>query len=180
MRVMLLCHGRTAAVLRAAFPVDEPLDEQGRLGASRLAGTLPETDEVVSAPSLRCRQTAELTGLRPRIDPSLASADFGSWAGKTLDEINQEPLRIWLNDPMATPHGGESLADLLARVGTWLSTLTPDQRSVLVIADASVIRSAIVHAVIGRPESVWRIDIAPLSRTVLVGEPGRWNLRSLG
>ena len=177
--MILLCHGRTEAVRRAACSADEPLDEQGRRGAARLTGSIPDAEDVVTAPSLCCRQTAELAGLSPRVDLSLAAPDYGSWTGRTVDDVEQSALTAWLADPTSAPHGGESLADVLARIGAWLDGLPP-RRSVLAIADAAVIRSALVHAVAGRPESVWRFDVTPLSMAVLVGEPGRWNLRTLG
>jgi hypothetical protein len=43
-----------------------------------------------------------------------------------------------------------------------------------------VIKAAIVHAIKATPESFWRIDIAPLSRTVLSGTADDWRLRALG
>lgn len=39
--------------------------------------------------------------------------------------------------------------------------------------------TVVVHAILATPQSVWRIDIAPLSRTVLSGRPSAWTLRSL-
>jgi hypothetical protein len=37
----------------------------------------------------------------------------------------------------------------------------------------------VVHAIRATPASFWRIDVPPLSRTVLSGRPSSWTLRSL-
>ena len=36
-----------------------------------------------------------------------------------------------------------------------------------------------VHAILATPQSFWRLDVPPLSRTVLSGRPGTWTLRTL-
>ena len=199
MRVVLLCHGATSAVRTAAFAGDEPLEPAARAQVAALAGSLPRADLLRRAPSTRCRQTAEVLGLDAAADDRLAGCDFGAWTGRTLDEVvatDPDGVTAWLTDPAARPHGGESLTALLRRVGHWLDgadttaadTTAADTtaaaasgpaRALLALADPTVIRAAIVHALDARPRSIWRIDVAPLSRTVLVGSPGRWSLRSL-
>jgi broad specificity phosphatase PhoE len=49
-----------------------------------------------------------------------------------------------------------------------------------VVTHAAVIRAAIVHAIEATPQSFWRIDVAPLSCTLLSGSESRWNLVSSG
>jgi broad specificity phosphatase PhoE len=89
-------------------------------------------------------------------------------------------LAMWLTDPTVAPHGGESIRSLVQRVGRWLDGLPEQRQALLAITDASVIRAAIVHAMQAGPESIWRVDVAPLGRTVLSGRSGRWTLRSTG
>jgi broad specificity phosphatase PhoE len=189
MRVVLLCHAATGATRATAFAGDEPLDRSGLARAADLAGTTPRADQVRCAPSLRCRQTAEAIGLTAAPDPELAGCDFGAWTGRTLDDVlatTPDAVTAWLTDPTASPHGGESLSALLERVGRWLDgagTAVTDRgdpvRTLLAVTDPTVIRAAVVHAIDARPRSIWRIDVAPLSRTVLTGSAGRWSLRSL-
>jgi hypothetical protein len=38
----------------------------------------------------------------------------------------------------------------------------------------------VLRTVLADPAGFWRIDIAPLTATVLGGRPGRWTLRSTG
>jgi broad specificity phosphatase PhoE len=191
MRVVLLCHAATSAIRTAAFAGDEPLDEVGLRQAAQLAGSMPRADQVVRAPSLRCRQTAAAVGLGCAApDAGLAGCDFGAWTGRTLDELvgtTPDAVTTWLTDPAASPHGGESLSALLERVGRWLDNVPNGHtergqpvRTVLAVADPTVIRAAVVHAIDARPRSIWRIDVTPLSQTVLTGSAGRWSLRSIG
>jgi len=190
MRVVLLCHAATSAIRAAAFAGDEPLDQAGVARAAELAGTTPRVDQVRRAPSERCRQTAEAMGLDAVPESGLAGCDFGAWTGRTLDDVlaaTPDAVTAWLTDPTACPHGGESLSALLERVGRWLDgaggAVTEQGqpvRALLAVTDPSVIKAAVVHAIDARPRSLWRIDVEPLSRTVLTGSPGRWSLRSLG
>lgn len=187
MRLVMLGHAATAATRTAAFPADEPLDAGGRSRAATLGGALPRSDQVRCAPSTRCWQTAQAAGLRAVPDAGLSGCDFGNWTGRTLDEVaaeNPDAVTEWLTDPSARPHGGESLIGLLDRVGQWLDGRggeggRPPARTLIAIADPTVIRAAVVRAIDAPPHSIWRIDIAPLSRTLLSGGPGRWSLRSI-
>jgi broad specificity phosphatase PhoE len=179
-RVVLLCHAVTEGVRLARFGGDEPPTPTGLADARALA--VPKSDQVWRAPSEACRLTAAHMGLDARTDDRLRGCDYGRWRGRTLDEVlaaEPDALGQWLADPSAVPHGGESLSALGERVGRWLDDQHGAPHTVLAVADAAVIRAAVVHAIEAGPRSVWRIDVSPLTRTVLVGEPGRWSLREL-
>lgn len=181
MRVVLLCHAVTDGIRLARFGGDEAPTPAGLVDARALA--VPRAERACRAPSRACRSTAAEMGLDALVDDRLSGCDYGRWTGRSLDEmLISEPAAVgeWMSDPGAAPHGGESLAALGARTGDWLD----DQRrggahTVLAIADAAVIRAAVVYAIDAGPRSVWRIDVSPLTRTVLIGEPGRWSLREL-
>lgn len=182
MRVVLLCHAATAATHSAAFAHDADQVESAELrAATALAPTMPRAERILRAPSRRCGETAIALGLIAEPEPALEGCDFGTWAGRKLDDLmaeSPESVRAWLSDPSAGPHGGESLATLTARLGRWLDGLA-GPRATLAVVDPTVARAAISYAVTGGPGSIFRFDVAPLSRTVLVGEPGRWSLRAL-
>jgi broad specificity phosphatase PhoE len=73
-------------------------------------------------------------------------------------------VTTWFTDPMAVPHGGDSLTELMARVQRWLAEV-PDGHTVAVCGP-SVVRAAVV-GVLGAPaEAFWRLD--------------RWTVRSTG
>jgi broad specificity phosphatase PhoE len=172
-RLLLVRHASTSATRAVAVPVDEPLDEHGRAAAARLAGALPNGCEVVSSPALRCRQTAEAAGLRARIDAHVTECDFGNWAGLTLQQVDAEGAQAWMTDPESAPHGGESLREFGARIGTWLES---QAQSAVVITHGGVVRAAVVHALGAPIDAFWRIDVTPLSVTELHRRDASWTL----
>src|SRR5215470_17325008 len=103
-RLLLICHASTDAVRRSAFPADEALDRRGREKAAALAGRLPLPDRCWTGPELRTRQTAQALGLDAHVDVRLRDCDYGTWAGRSLDEVNAEDadaVSRWLTDPAA-------------------------------------------------------------------------------
>jgi broad specificity phosphatase PhoE len=180
-RLLLVSHAPTAATRAVAFPRDEPLDAHGLADATARAHLLPRADEVRCGPALRCVQTAAALGLAPTIDEGLRDADLGHWAGRTLDDLAAEQpdeITSWLRDAGAAPHGGESLHDLLDRTDRWLRTVPGTVRALVAVTHPMVIRALVVNAIGAAPASFWRIDIAPLTKTVLRGDSGRWTLRT--
>lgn len=179
-RLRLICSGATESTRAGAFPRDEPLLPAEREAAAGLAATLGSRDHAFVSPTLRARQTAEALALTAAITPSLADLDSGRWAGRTADDVAAaEPAdwQAWLTDPDAAPHGGESIASLIERVGGFFDGL-PEGNSVGVTHSAPM-RAAIVHALGGPPLSFWQIDIAPLAEARLHREGGRWRLRAI-
>lgn len=178
-RLSLVRHAPTAAVRAAAFGGDEPLDERGLGQAAALAGSLPARADVLVSPALRTRQTAAALGLAgERVEPALAEASFGRWAGLTLEAVNaSEPdaVAAWMASPEAAPHGGESLAALVARIGAWLAELPANGRTVAV-THGGVVKAAVVLALEAPLSAFWRIDVAPLSLTELSRHDGRWTI----
>jgi broad specificity phosphatase PhoE len=182
-RLTLICHASTEAVRKAAFPNDEPLDRHGVADAAMLAGKLPSADRCWTSPELRTRQTAEALHLNANSLPALRDCDYSGWKGYTLDDIlmrDPKAVEIWLRDPAAAPHGGESFLALMQRIGQWLEGEQAIDCHSIIVTHAMVIRAAIVHAIDAAPNSFWRIDIAPLTMTRLSGREGRWNLMSAG
>jgi broad specificity phosphatase PhoE len=67
------------------------------------------------SPALRASQTADALKLDATVEPMLRDCDYGRWTGRALDEVQaQEPEAVteWLRNPMAAPHGGESVLAL--------------------------------------------------------------------
>jgi len=182
-RIILICHGSTEAVRAAKFPTDEPLDELGLKNIKTLADGLSKADRCWTSPERRTRQTAQALGLNAQIEPVLGDCDYGAWAGRTFDEVcahEPDAASAWLRDPTATPHGGESIAAVIRRVGQWLADEQAWRQRTIVVTHPTIIRAAIVHAIEAAPQSFWRIDIAPLSVTRLSSLGGRWNLSAAG
>jgi broad specificity phosphatase PhoE len=179
----LISHASTRAVRDAAFPMDEPLDPQGRAKAAALAADRRRVDVALTSPALRTRQTAEALQLDATVDPALRDIDLGRWAGLVLSEIQgTEPDAVadWISKTDAAPHGGESVVDVLERIAPWLSSLSRGAKHVVAVTHPAVIRAAVILAIDAKPASFWRIDVAPLCRVRLSGNGFRWNLQSIG
>ena len=181
-RLHLLCLASTSSVSSIAFAADEPLDPRGRENLSSLSGRLSSFDIVLRSPARSAAQTAEGLALGARTEPLLRDCDFGRWAGRTLAEVQAEApeaIADWLQDPHAAPHGGESFADVMRRVGGWMDGLLAGSGSILAITHPSVIRAAIACALGAGPETFRHIDVAPLTRAKLSVGGGRWRLVAL-
>lgn len=182
-RLTLFCHASTEALRRAAFAADEPLDERGAAEAAAAAGSLRSADRSWTSPALRARQTATALRLSATVDPALRDCDFGRWTGHRLADLQaQEPDAVasWIAEPAAAPHGGESILDVLQRVAAWLDERCRDTGHGIAVTHPAVIRAAVIHVMGAPPESLWRIDVEPLSYTDLRRNGVRWTLRSTG
>lgn len=178
-RLVLIRHSTTAAVRAGAFPSDEPLDAPGAAAARAAARAWSEAEHRCG-PARRVRETAELLGLQARVEPAIAEADFGSWRGRTLAEIDRErpdDVADWLAEPESAPHGGESLADVHSRVAAWMAQLAGRNGSTVAVTSGGVIKAAITIALGAPVRAAWQVDVSPLSETVLMAWDGRWSLR---
>jgi broad specificity phosphatase PhoE len=182
-RLTFICAAATSALRRGAFPEDEALEAQGMAKALAARGALHQADQSWTSPALRARQTADALGLAAAIDPALGECDFGRWRGRSLAEIEAaepEAVAAWLGDSAASPHGGESVVDLLRRAASWLAAHENASGHTVAVTHPALIRAAIAHILAADPRSFWRIDIEPLSRTSLFRNNGVWTLRTLG
>src|SRR5580704_10704475 len=88
-----------------------------------LGWNAPRAQRVVSGPERRVQQTAEALGLTAEVAVELRDCDYGVRRGYTLSEVElrqPEEVFAWLTDPGAAPHGGESVLQLITRIGGWL------------------------------------------------------------
>jgi alpha-ribazole phosphatase len=123
-----ICYGRwnPPLVNPPEADADTILEALAGLPASASPATAAAGDflRIVSSPADRCRRIAvELAarlGLALDEDPRIAELSMGDWEGKPWHWIEQhdgERLRLWMEQwQTAAPPGGESLADLEARV----------------------------------------------------------------
>lgn len=175
-RLTLISHAATAATRSAAFPADEPLDAGGRSAALAARDEL-RADRFLSSPARRCVETATALGLTVTVDQRLRDAAAGYWAGRTMEDVaatDADAVGAWLAG--AAPPGGESWEAVRARVRGMLD----EGGTTVAVTHAAVIRALVVEVLRTPAEVSRRIEVAPLTRTVLVGGPGRWALRMLG
>ena len=201
-RLTLVAHASTAATARALFSRDEGLEPRGAAAAAAASAPRRITRAVCS-PARAAVETATALGLAATVDARLADWHLGEWRGRALDDVaaaHPAEVAAWLADPDAVPHGGESLTALLARVAGWLAgvdlTAGPEASArvrgscggaasaggpavghTVAVTHAAVVRAAVVVTLGAPAAGFWRIDVAPLTATVLRGGPGRWTVR---
>jgi broad specificity phosphatase PhoE len=175
-RLLVIAHAPTSATRTLVF------GESGELPSGEIRRLSGRTARWVRGPEGACEATATHLGGTAEAIRDLRECDFGAWAGRALINIATEDppgLDAWLRDPYAAPHGGESLVELISRVGGVLDDHHwPDGRSVAVVT-ALVARALLVHALGAVPELIFRIDIAPLGRALISRSQQTWRLTSL-
>ena len=143
---------------------------------------VPQADRHWRAPDELARRTAEWLGVDALVSDDLAEIDYGEWRCRALDDVAREApdaFGDWVRDPLARPHGGDSLADLVSRVGGWLAERLSDRGHSLAIAPASVVKACALVTLGAPAAGFFRIDVEPLSLSRLVSDGRRWSLRSL-
>ena len=168
-KIHLIRHGLTQANLEGRYigATDLPLCPEGLAGLRRLQAECdyPPVDRVYTSPLLRARQTADLLFPDRQVveEPDLRELAFGVFENRTGAELDGDPaFRRWLSDPSARPPGGESAAELAARVEGALAHIFAEMMrerlpSVAVVTHGGVI--ACLLAAMGLPQR----------------EPARWN-----
>ncbi|MEV8535891.1 histidine phosphatase family protein [Streptomyces sp. NPDC051211] len=182
-RVSLVAAARSSALLAERFDDDRPLDGAGWRAveaAARELVPLGGADLRYCSPTPRSRATGQALGYAPLAQPALRECDMGRWRGLTLAEVTaREPgaVDLWLSDPHAAPHGGESLLAFISRIGGWLDTRPADDGGAIVaVAEPSVVRAALVYALKAPPLTYWHVDVRPLATLNLTGCSGHWSL----
>src|SRR5271167_4224920 len=123
-RLDLLAHGASEATRPARFPDDEGLEPSAVGALQALRGRLRPYAHVLISPARAARETAAALGLDAEVEMALRDCDYGRWRGlasKDVAEREPDAFATWLGDPAASPHGGESLAALIERIGAWLT-----------------------------------------------------------
>jgi broad specificity phosphatase PhoE len=184
--LILISHAPTSATVAAAFPSDEPL-EPPIAALPDLSAEIEKAgpfDHALLGPERRVVETAAALGLADRgvVDPGLRECSYGRWTGRRLRDVGaEEPAAVadWLKNPAASPHGGESITELIERVGTWLDERGRVGGRVVAVTHPAVVRAAVVCALQAAPDTFWRVDVGPLAWLDIRGGMGRWNLRGL-
>lgn len=137
-RLALLRHGPTAwnRAGRIQGRSDIPLDDAAREALRGLA--LPvawRAAMLCASPLSRATETASLlTGADPLRQEALIEMDWGQWEGQRAMDLHADPgvdyrpIESWGWD--YRPPGGESPADLRARLGPWAAALRQDTLAV--------------------------------------------------
>jgi alpha-ribazole phosphatase len=169
--VWLVRHGQTRNNLARRYQSrdDSPLTAYGRRQMAALAERLrpiPFATALVS-PTERTRLLADaiLAGRRPvavRLDGAWAETNHGSWEGLTYREVlarfPEQARARWADGVNGRAEGGESLAEVSARVATAWRALLRDHKGgrVLVATHATPIQLVLCECFGLAPTQHWR------------------------
>jgi alpha-ribazole phosphatase len=139
-----LCYGRTDLAL------EDPIDPHPSTIVDKLAAHVPQ--RLLASPLQRSRLTAEAIAKEAdlpaiEIDAQLMELDFGTWEGCQWDDLPRHEIERWARDLVhGNPHGGESAADLLARVTAWAdATAATPASCVWAVTHAGCMRALAAH-----------------------------------
>jgi len=148
MRIALLRHGPTDWNARHLIQghTDIPLSEDGLLKMQRLRVPFAAA-RIFSSPMQRTRQTAKAMGLEnPVLDARLMEQHWGGWEGMSLQDIADKEgkdafLRAGRKEQFRPP-GGESTADVMARVEDFLRDVARENSDAIAVTHMGALRAA--------------------------------------
>jgi alpha-ribazole phosphatase len=145
-----VCYGRTDLATDPAAQL---------LALPALRAALPSDVPLYSSPLQRCAVLARAFGRPVRIDARLAELDFGRWEMQQWDAIARGEIDAWAaNVAGYRPGGGESVADMAARInGFYTDLAAAGVQEAVVICHAGAIRLLTARAA--------GMDVATMART---------------
>ena len=115
--------------------LDVPLAPEGISDIERIIEVLAgfPLATLWTSPAQRCRQLADAIArhwkIEARRDDRLREMAFGAWEGRSWNDVPRAELDRWASDPLAFgAPGGESGANLIARVQTFHELIRQEQR----------------------------------------------------
>jgi alpha-ribazole phosphatase len=153
-----------------------------------LAERLPRPADWLVTPLSRTRRTAETIfahgypRVRLIVEPGLIEQSLGEWQGLPHHELPsrlQYPAHaFWPLAGNEKPPGGESMAEVVTRVGNAMERLAEAHagRDVVIVSHGGAIRGAIAHALGIEPDSALRMSIQNLSLTRLQTSSDGWRV----
>jgi ribonuclease H / adenosylcobalamin/alpha-ribazole phosphatase len=183
--LILVRHGVTAHTAEKRFSgglassnpglTDEGRD-QVRATAEWLKPIADDVDVVIASPVRRTRESAELIGEvlgHPvEVEEGFAEMEFGAWDGLTFAEVaerHKDELDQWLGSLDHAPGGGESFRAVEKRVLAARDRVIAEHtgKTVVVVSHVTPIKTLVAHALDAPLLSVYRMELAPASVTVL-------------
>jgi alpha-ribazole phosphatase len=146
-----------------------------RKALEALAALLPPDPVRMVTPLARTLRTAEaLWGVQDWVtEPALVEQSFGDWQGLSHDALaalgDERVSAFWQAPATAIPPGGESFADVVARVKPALDRRSAEfrGRDIVAVCHGGSIRAALAVALGLSPAQALAFQIDPLSLTRL-------------
>lgn len=149
--------------------IDDPLSETGWQQMWDAIGEQAPWDHIISSPLQRCYAFAEAIKEKHNtpytIENNFKEVGFGSWEGRTPDEIQADNLKEYqdfYNDPVnKRPEGAEPLDSFINRVTSAFNNAVKEHQGkhVLIIAHAGVNRAIMANALHTAPIGLYRINV---------------------
>ncbi|MEJ2141465.1 MAG: histidine phosphatase family protein [Gammaproteobacteria bacterium] len=149
--------------------IDDPLSEAGWQQMWNAIGNQAPWDHVITSPLKRCYDFADAImdthNIPFTVEENFKEVGFGSWEGKTPDEIRAKNLKEYedfYNDPVnMRPEGAEPLNAFINRVtSAFKKAIDKHQgKHILIVAHAGVNRAIIAHALHCAPVGLYRINV---------------------
>ncbi|NHN83109.1 histidine phosphatase family protein [Acetobacter musti] len=153
-----------------------------------LARRLPSDARWFITPLSRTRRTAEAiqsAGYGARglvVEAGMIEQGLGEWQGlrhgELPDKLQLPPHQFWPLSGNESPPGGESMADVCARVGATLDKMAKENtsRDMILISHGGAIRAALAHALKILPDTALHFSIQNLSLTILECHNVAWRV----
>jgi len=193
-RLLLLRHAHVDWIAPERFRgrADLPLSDQGRRQLAPTANRVKSSVRpaaVYTSPMSRCVETAQAIaapfGLPTRPIAGLNDIDYGRWQGLTREEVRARwpaELANWFHQPhLALLPGGESLAEVQARLLAALGTIVREHRddAVVLVGHDSVNRVLLLCALDLALSHYWKIRQDPCAVSELEYDDGDLRPRSI-
>jgi broad specificity phosphatase PhoE len=177
-------HGRTQANASGLLlgRADPDLDDVGRAQAVSLRAVVAGAERVVCSPLRRTRATAEALGLPLTVDERWIELDYGELDQTPVADVPAEVWAAWRADVHHAPPGGESLAELGARVRAACEDLVDEarERTIVVVTHVSPMKAAVGWALGVGDEVSWRMHVSPAAVSRIAVRPHGPVLTSFG
>jgi len=196
-RFWLIRHALVDEIARAVLygVMDVPLCETTLVSQApmyrTLAARLPRPAVWVVTPLSRTRRTAETIfahgypAQELLVEPGLIEQSLGEWQGLPHADL---PARLalpahafWPLAGLEKPPGGESMAEVITRVGSTMEELAVahEGRDVVIVSHGGAIRGAVAHALRIGPDNALHMSVQNLSLTRLEFTPLGWRVACL-
>ncbi len=175
--LILVRHGESDANARGLLlgRTDAELTEAGREEAAAARSLLTgPVAEVRTSPLSRARDTARLLapGLPVTVDDRWVEVDYGEFECQPLHGIPAEVWQQWRSDRDFRPEGGETLAEVDARISAACEELFAvdgagarrGDGDVVVVSHVTPIKAAVAWA-LGTTDLFWRLHLRTASVT---------------
>ena len=185
-KLILLRHGQSQWNLENRFTgwKDVPLTDQGKEEAKKAGQLLKknnvEIDVVFSSVLQRANKTAEITLKQTSLEhlwtgenlnmiknESLNERNYGDLVGlnkqETAKKFGKDQVHIWRRSYDIPPPNGESLKDVVERVGPYykqnIQPLINKNKNVIIVAHGNSLRATMIQVGLYKPEDISKIEL---------------------